>query len=183
MKRALFAWFIVIAVFACPSFVFGDAGRLTIGAETGVYYPWFEYDGVDTFDGEISWSYGSHVSYGVSEHANIQAGWIFTIQDIDIGEDDTVTMIYQDVMLGVRWAILTGWIRPTVSLGGSFNIINLEEPLKDLTAFGPHIGAGMEFVATKNLSLGLIGYGEYMFGQKLVRAFGVHGLFFFNFTF
>lgn len=173
---------LICALFAATG-VLADGGRLTLGADCGVYYPVFAHNRQDTFTTSAAPIYGGHVAYGVSDHTEIRAGGLYTIQEVEIDDGEKVTMSLQDILLGVRWSILTGSIRPLAYLGASYYIINLEQPLQDESDFGIHVGTGMEFVLTKNLRLGVNGFGEYVLPHRFKSAFGLSALAFVNLTF
>lgn len=183
MRSVPAALLLFLIAVSLPVGVFADGGRVTIGAETGAFFPFFTYAENDGFEALPSWIYGMHVSYGVSDRANIQAGWMYTMGRAKADDDEEIKMAIQNIQVLSKWNLLTGQYRPFVSFGLSYYIINIDAPWEDDSSIGPSLGAGMEFVFTKNLSAGLYGGAEYIFAGKFDSVIGVSTLAFLNFTF
>lgn len=175
--------FIICFIFILTAPAMAEGGRFTVGGDVGAIYPIFNHNDTDKFEVDPALCYGTHIAYGVSDHASLKAGWLFAIQDVRIDGDEDITMMIQDIQLGGQWIIFTGSIRPMVFMGMSYYIINLEEPLKDDSNFGLHGGVGMEFFVTKRLSLGVLENTEYVFLNEFEYALSLSGLAFVNFTF
>ena len=182
MRFARLAWFVALFVLACATVAMADGGRLTLGVDGGLYTPAFVHNRQDRFDTHAAGCYGGHLLYGVSDHTEIRVGGLVTRQDVEIDGGRSVDMVLQDIMLGVRWSVLTGPIRPLITLGGNYAIIKLDQPLQDESDFGMHAGLGMEFVLTRNLRLGVSAHGEYFLPIRFRRAWGLASLAFINIT-
>ncbi len=158
-----------------------DGGHVSLGIDTGAFHPIIEAD--EELKSTVSWLYGLHVSYGISEHANIQAGWSYTRGPLELEDGQVIGMGISNILIVSKWYILTGVYRPLVFGGISYYTMNFELPLEDETAIGPHLGGGMEFAITRFLGLGMAATGEYLFTNKLDWVIGVSGITFINFTF
>jgi opacity protein-like surface antigen len=153
-------------------------GRVSLVALGGVLYPIMHHPSTDRFETRPALTGGAMINYGINDYLGVDFGLLLSEQRVITGDndDDKNTMTTQELLLQLRWNVLTGPWRPFLQAGVNYNVISLDPPLNDESDAGITMGAGVELIFTDHISFGLVGRYSNIFVEHFDSAEMVSGL-------
>ncbi len=175
-------WALILLLVAAPAWA-QRGGRVSIVGNAGVLFPIMHHPTTQKFDASPALVSGALLNYGVSDFLGIQFGLLVNEQRVETGEDEHNTMTTQELVMQLRWNILTGSWQPYLSAGVDYYIISLDPPLNDESDPGLLAAAGLEMIFTDHISFGFVGRYSYIFVEHFDSGEMLSGLATLAFTF
>ncbi|MDP8224191.1 MAG: outer membrane beta-barrel protein [Candidatus Lernaella stagnicola] len=158
-------------------------GRVSIVGNAGVVWPIMHHPSTERFDTHAALLSGALLNYGISDWLGLQVGLLLSEQRVETDRDENNTMTTQELVMQLRWNVLTGLWQPYLTAGANYYVVSLDPPLDDESDPGMVFGAGVELIFTDHISFGLTGRYGYIFMEHFDSGEMVSGLATLAFTF